>query len=264
MFRAIQFAVCVSVLCALPMAAQAAYIPMLVDTTTGTTIFDDHFEGVGLGSQPTATTGSWTDVNLGSGSVYAVTDQTTSGVAANEGAQFLKTIGTSETAMAFTGRAIGLDGSGTEYNGHQIKFTTAVRTEAGDRLQIIYPSVVLDGTVYDMAALSIWNGTTLKKLVNGTDWVTMSQTLNAGQWNTLTISHTNQTNDFAVSVNGGTAESMSSYLGRGIFSFNAIKFLSASDLPSYWDAATVPEPSALALLTIGAVSLLAYAWRKRN
>lgn len=40
--------------------------------------------------------------------------------------------------------------------------------------------------------------------------------------------------------------------------------LSADDVAALWNAATVPEPSALALVIGGLLGLLCYAWRKRR
>jgi hypothetical protein len=237
----------VAIACVTAGSAQVAAVPMVYNDSTSTVLVDWNMEGDG---NPTVGS-AW---SFGDTSVVTAASE---GISAREGSQILKSYRT------------GAD-SGTEiYFGSTPGASDVTTTTLALRCKDAASYVAFYGCSSpesESLAAFMFEGTGLIKY-HSTSWQAITGlTNNIGQWNDVSLTHTNGTGNWTVTVNGVSKNititdgaNWPDYLG--VLKSWDIKNM---NYPStvYLDA--VPEPTSLVLLVTGMIGLLAYAWRKRK
>lgn len=271
MLRSVVSAFVLVSLCVLSAPVQAGYVPLLVNRTTGATIFDDNFEGATDDLNPVATVGTWSfnefAVAPGPGdAVVRSSDWGTGGLGPNQGSKMLAFwAGSNITAVAAAGVAANSGANDV------VQLSLAFRVKAG-----VENTVYLQNGTTDLLGIALWGPDAKADFPNQTNngisvlsvdrqsWIGTGLVQDPNAWNTLTVTHTNGTDVWAISVNGSAAYSATGNAGVcngfGIRNDNA-------NVTAYFDAVNAtatPEPSAIVLLLVGSLGLIAYAWRKRK
>ncbi|MBN1554346.1 MAG: PEP-CTERM sorting domain-containing protein [Phycisphaerae bacterium] len=245
MYRKLAYVLTLSVICAVPLIAQADAIPLLKNVTTGATVFTDDFEGQTVGTQPGA---PWTGGIYGGGvnSVVATCDYASQGVPAYQGDRYVKLYRPNESGGVY------LQGIGGN-------------SDAGEtiRLEIAFRIDGTESSVYAMNANGnpiaqfgmFGNGDVAIVTPNQQEWGILTQKSNVGEWNVLVVEHVNDVDSWSVSVNGAAPETGQGFTGMSGSDWVGIKLQSDSrNSTGYWDA--VPEPTTVALLSLGAIGVL--------
>jgi len=235
----------------LPVVTQAG---ILVNQTTGSTIFDDNFENGTVDSLPVATVGTWTSNQPNDDVVLS--DDWGGGLGPYAGTKMLGFWSGGGTSVQLTGTGI-VANSG---NGDVIQMQLAFRIKAGQEVSLYAKSGGTDLLQFGLFGPDMSPGSGYRpngvSVVNsaGLAWVYTNFTQNPEAWNTLIITHTNGTTDWAISVNGGTAFNTTGYAaGTGNSWYGFMLKNDAIDATAYFDA--VPEPAALALLGLAGLFL---------
>jgi hypothetical protein len=267
MIRTTSCVLAVVILLAAGAAVQAAYVPLLQNTTTGEAILFDNFESYAMYAAPdncgpsAAAWGAPTNVGEGTGNAVGIWQNTYGTLTGGEGGQCLLLDRGTGGACSITGY-----GDASLSNaGDTVKATMLVYTFNSEC------SVYLNQGDTQLVQIGIYGGADTApghvKVVDptGASWIDTGLTISgdaAPAWSKLEVTHVNGTDQFGISVNGSAQFVATGYAAGNL---NAILFrpddVHATGL---FDAAPVPEPSTIMLLTAGLAGLLAYAWRKRT
>ena len=226
-----------------------------------TVIFSDGFENGTVGSVPTTTDGggSWSSYDIGTGP-YNVLAISTGVIAAREGVNYLGMYrGDAATQLP---RLTGTPSAATN-TGDTIAMSLSSYMWAGECSLMFYAS---DNTL--LTQFGFWKDSGVSIVDNTDNWRYFTASAPGSQWNDMVITHTNGSQAWTLSVNGGTAEALDSYAAGLTKNIGYFKFqIDSSGGDAGFDAVSVsivPEPSMFVLLGVSVVSLLAYAWRKRR
>jgi hypothetical protein len=231
-------------------------VPLLKNDTTGAVIFSDGFEGSTVGEPASS---PWSSGAAASECVTAVCDLASEGFAAYEGSKYLKLYRPDVPGNVY------VQGIGTAANsgdGDMVRLQIAFRVDGME--SSIYATNGVGGT--PLAELGMFgNGDVTVVTPDGNDWGVLTQKAHIGVWNTMVVTHQNGADAWSVSVNGAPFETRQGFAGMSALAFDGITMQSDNrNSTGYWDAMSVPEPSAFVVIMTGLVSLLAYTWRKRK
>jgi hypothetical protein len=283
MSRFAQIGFVVAILLVMAASVQAAtYTPMFTATNGGgtTVLFQDDFETGTVGSEPVATTGTW-HIDHSAGSPDALVANAASAgwaAAAGNGSKFLESFrpaggqpcyayGNSAVATAagdtialnFAFRVDGTLDDGGEHGAPGLQSIVELYEGGTQGYEIGFTNT---GAIYDLGPTS-----------SGGSAVLLTQGYNHAAWNTLSLTTVNGSGTLQLSVNGQTPETALAFAGNEGVNLN--KF----DYGGMWSQGAggtsmcidgigltpaVPEPSSIALLSAGLLTLLAYAWKKRT
>ena len=250
-------------------AVRAESVPLLVNQTTGATIFDDNFENATVGLPPVATTGTWT-VGEGTPTTYVPVLSDAWGWAGggpgpNQGTQML-----GFTAEDGTSKLLGQGIAANSGSNHVVKLNLAFRIAVGTEISVYATGAgadLLQIGLFGPAAASEGFANNSVRVVDSTGmtWLDTGFAADPNAWNTLTVTHTNETTAWAISVNGSPEYATTGYALGVSTAWDGLRIHNdLANVTGYFDAVAVPEPSVMVSLAIGLFGLLAYAWRKRK
>lgn len=224
----------------------------MYDQTTSMAIVDWTGEGSGA---PTV----GTVVTYGPSSIVSASSE---GIPAYQGSQFLKSVRTDTSGSSGAHLTSDLTPGSTDV----ITATFALRLKDADSYLVIYPGTSQGAD--DMGGF-YFTGTGAVKYHNS-GWQATILTNNVGQWNTVSLTHTNGIGDWTITVNGqsisltmtdtGNWSQCVSGVLKSLDFYNANNPVGGSTV--YIDA--IPEPVPITLLASGLLGLLAYAWKNRG
>ena len=256
------------VLLAVCTATEAAYVPLLQNMRTGEAILADNFEGYDLHSAPNncgPAAAYWGAPYVNDstyGNSVGVWSNTYGGLTGGEGNQCLL-LDRGSGACWITGygdatKSVARDTVKASMLFYNFNLETSVYLNQGDK-QLLQIGLYGSNGTSNPGKVKVLNPATGTWAETG--FAFPNET--APAWTRLEVTHVNGTDQFAVSVNGGTPLTVT---GNTAGNLDAIMFKPDGDHSTgLFDAvAAVPEPSTIALIGTGLIGLLAYAWRKRK
>lgn len=265
MIRGFSGVLAVVLVLAAGVVAQAAYVPLLQNVTTGQAIFYDDFESYDLYSAPNncgPAGATWSAPTVLGSSSVGVWNTTYGGLTGGEGDQCLLLDRVDQACWITAYGDASLSGSGETVKASLLFYNFNAET-----------SLYFNQGDTQLLQIGLWggNGTSdpgIVKVVapDGSAWIDTGFTFPneaAPAWTKLEVTHVNGTDQFAISVNDGTPFTATGYASGNL---NALMFKpDANYSTGLFDAVEeVPEPATLGLLVSGVLGLLAYAWKKRR
>lgn len=246
---------------------QAESVPLLVNQTTGATIFDDNFESGTVNAIPVATVGTWTAAN-GDSMVLSATEKWAGAPMPLEGTKMAGLwVGPGTTYL--WGKGVTANSGGADV----IKLELAFQVQTGMEYSIYAKSggddifkIGLWGPAASTYSTPMVNNSIYAVSSDWQSWINTGLVQDPNAWNRLTVTHANGSTDWTISLNGSAGYVTTGPAAGATLPWNGFLLYNDANAAAtaYFDAVPVPEPSAVALLTAGLLGLLAYAWRKRK